>query len=417
MKSGKSFLDRLIDRMDRLDPASIQTYVLRLVREKGFLEAIFNTIQEGVIVIDSALKIRYINTAAQQLLGIQEEAGTQRIDRYLRDVDWAPLLDADPQQWHRISRQEIEVFYPVHRYLSFYLVPVRTDNSAADIPLATLILRDVTEAQKDTEKTIESQRVQAITMLAAGVAHELGNPLNSLNIHLQLLSRTVAQLTDRAVADEIEDLLNVATHEVERLDSIVTNFLRAVRPVPPTLRRITVQKVLAEALAFMRLEIENRKIRVDASLPQDIPRVMADADQLKQAFYNIIRNAVQAMPEGGLLQIVCTVSDEFVDVRFADTGSGISPEDLSCIMEPYFSTTAGGTGLGLLIVERIVRSHGGELVIESSDEGAAFTVRLPLRDRQVRLLESAGLTVDSTARAAAIVSADNTNGALPQQDQ
>ena len=418
MKTGSGFLDRLIERMDRLDPSSIQAYVLRLAREKGFLETVFNTIREGVIVVDRELRIRYINIAAQRLLGIQESATNHRIDRYLPHLDWASLLGADVEHWRRLSRQEIEVFYPEHRYLSFYLVPVHDDSDGAGMPLATLILHDVTQARQDTEKTIESQKVQAITMLAAGVAHELGNPLNSLNIHLQLLSRTLRRIKDEELAGEVRELAEVAAHEVERLDAIVQNFLRAVRPVPPDMRQVTIQKVLTETLAFMRTEIENREIRVDASLPQDLPRVMADRDQLKQAFYNIIKNAVQAMPDGGLLEIVCTVDGDFVSIRFADTGKGISPDDFSRITDPYFTTRPDGTGLGLLIVDRIVRSHGGEMGIETGEHGAAFTIRLPLRERQIRMLEAARPVAaigpgDETSGQA--LSADNAGLASPEE--
>lgn len=390
MKSGKTLLERLIERMDQLDPASIQAYILRLVREKDFLETIFNAIEEGVIVVDSRLRVRYINQASRDLLGIQEEAGSQRIDRYLRDVDWRPLLEADSKDWKRVSRQEIEVFYPVHRFLSFYLVPVRTDADSEELPLAIVILNDVTAAQEDKVKTIESKRIEAITMLAAGVAHELGNPLNSLEIHLQLLERCLAGTEDAAAATEAEELLRVARQEVERLDTIVNNFLRAVRPVPLKPKQLTIQEVLAEALAFMRIEIESRNIQVEASWPDSLPTVIGDRDQLKQAFYNIIKNAIQAMPDGGQLQIVCRVRENLLDIRFSDTGKGISKADMSRIMDPYFSTRVDGTGLGLLIVERIVRTHGGELGIDAEEgKGTAFTISLPLRERQVRLLKAA----------------------------
>ncbi len=390
MKTGSSFLDRLIDRMDRLDPSSLQSYVLRLVRQKGFMETIFNTIQEGVIVIDRNLKIRYINVAAQNLLSIPDEESAQRIDRYLRDVDWSALLEADPEHWHRISRQEIEVYYPHPRFLSFYLVPMRSESEEDEIPMATLILRDVTQAQRDQETTIESQKVQAITMLAAGVAHELGNPLNSLNIHLQLFSRQLNRVSDPELAAELKDYLEVAQNEVNRLDAILHNFLRAVRPKPLEVQKLKVENLLAETLNFMRSEIEDRNILVQASWPENLPYLAVDPDQIKQAFFNIIKNAVQAMPEGGILQIGCRATDTFLEIRFADTGKGISTGDMSRITEPYFTTKADGSGLGLLIVERVVRSHGGELGIESGEkQGAVVTIRLPLRERKIRLLEAA----------------------------
>jgi signal transduction histidine kinase len=289
-----------------------------------------------------------------------------------------------------MTRQELEVYYPEHRYISFYLVPVRSveDDHDSDTTLATLLLQDVTESHRDAAEHVESQKVRAITMLAAGVAHELGNPLNSLDIHLQLLSRCLDAMADEHAVSDARELLEVASQEVSRLDSIVTNFLQAVRPVPPDMKPVNLRKLLGEAIAFMRVEIEDRDIKVEAEMPNSIPQILGDADQLKQAFYNIIKNAVQAMTGGGLLRIVCTVRDAFVDLRFSDTGKGISAEDMSRIMDAYFSTRPGGTGLGLMIVDRIVRSHGGELGIESSPEkGATFTISLPLKQRQVRLLK------------------------------
>ena len=396
MKSATGFLDRLIERMDRLDPASVQTYVLRLVREKGFLETIFNTIREGVVVIDKARRIRFLNTAAQALLGISEEAGNQRIDRYLREVDWGLLLNADPEQWQRVSLQEIEVFYPRHRFLNFYVVPVNNQGSDSAIPLAALLFHDITAAHEDTEKHVESRRVEAITMLAAGVAHELGNPLNSLNIHLQLLGRRLLEVKDEAVRREAQELLEVATHEVERLDGIVSNFLHAVRPQPPKLSPLEVRQVLEETLAFMEPEIGNRDIQVRAVFPDALPSVLGDADQLKQAFYNLIKNAAQAMQGGGQLQITCSIRPDFLDIRFADSGQGMNAAEMTRILAPYYTTKAEGTGLGLLIVERIVRGHGGELAIESDvGRGSVFIISLPLRERQVRLLQSRAEPVGS----------------------
>ncbi len=392
-----TLIERLADRLDELDSSSVQAYILRLVKEKGFLETVFNSIREGVLVIDQTLVIRYANEACRQLLGLHEEFVGRRIDRFLREVDWPGLMQADPEQWLRISLQEIEVFYPIHRYLSFYLVPLPS-SSGNEIRLAALILRDVTAAREVTEKTVESRRIEAITALAAGVAHEIGNPLNSLTIHLQLLRRAIKRSKDADLAAEGEELLDVALQEVRRLDSIVHNFLRAVRPATPSLERVSIERILTESLEFMRREIEDRNVLVQASWPDNLPHVLADPAQLKQAFYNLIKNAIQAMSEGGVLRIVCEEQRDFLAVRFADTGKGISAQDMSRVMDPYFSTRGEGTGLGLLIVERIVRSHGGELAIDSRPgEGVVVTVRLPLRQRRLRLLAAPSSADDDSA--------------------
>jgi len=403
-RDDTGFLDRLIERLDRLDPANVQAYVLRLVREKGFFQTIFNTIHEGVVVIDRSLKIHYANRAAQSFLGLPENIGNNRIDRYLRDVQWRRLMQADPEHWHRISLQEVEVFYPEHRFLNYYLVPYGGDGGDGDseqIGMATIILHDITAAHQDTKETIESQKVQAITTLAAGVAHEIGNPLNSLNIHLQLLARALSGEPDAEAIAEAREMVAIASGEVSRLDAIVNQFLRAVRPTPPELERVQVTQILSESLEFMQQEISDRDILVEALWSENLPQVLGDPSQLKQAFYNIIKNAIQAMNGGGVLRIGCIARERFLEISFADTGKGITADQMSQLFEPYFTTRADGTGLGLLIVDRIVRSHGGELGLESEPgTGTLFTIRLPLRERRVHLLAAATTSaiIDKSAK-------------------
>lgn len=388
---SKSFYDRLLERMDRLDPSSLQTYLLRLINEKGFFEGIFNTIREGIIVIDNKLKIRFVNSACETLLGIGLDDVDQYIGRFIKHLDWEALLSASPEAWGSTSRREMEVFYPEHRYLTFYIMPVaeRPDMAKSGLPLATLIFHDVTEACLANEKQVETQKVKAITQLAAGVAHELGNPLNSLGIQLQLLQRALDKIpAATADTDRAAQHLAIASQEVRRLDSIVKNFLNAVRPVPPQLRPLDLRQLLATSVGFMRQEIEDKNIQVDISFPDSIPSLLGDRDQLTQAFFNIVKNAIQAMPDGGQLHIACSVNDLYVNLKFADSGRGIRELELSRILEPYFSTKSSGTGLGLIIVDRIVRAHGGELAIESQPgRGAAFTISLPRQARVTRQLK------------------------------
>ena len=155
------------------------------------------------------------------------------------------------------------------------------------------------------------------------------------------------------------------------------------------MRQIDVHAVLAGVLEFMRREIEDRGVLVELSCPEQLPQLLGDAEQLRQAFYNIVKNAVQAMPDGGALRIAAAETGQFLELRFADSGKGITPQAFTHLMEPYFSTKEEGHGLGLLIVDRIVRAHGGELGIESvPGAGTVFTVRLPLRERRLRLLQA-----------------------------
>jgi len=382
MPKGKHF-ERIIDRLSPHDRDNVQAYVLRQIREKGFFQTVFNNIQEGVIVVDKELKIRYANKSAISMLGIPDNIEEQRINRFLKEVNWKGILDKDANEWYKVSRQEIEVLYPVRRNLMFYIVPHEDDKETAII-----ILHDVTESRLNTRKELESEKTQMVSLLAAGVAHEIGNPLNSLTIHLQLLERNLKK-SRKKDKDSLE-LLSVASKEVKRLDTIIAQFLQALRPTAPVMSSLDLKMLIIETLNFMQYEIENKKIKVECSWADECPLVNGDAGQLKQAFYNIIRNAIQAMPEGGTMNISCSFDENKVELDFADTGKGIASDEISRVFKPYYTTRKDGSGLGLMIVERIIREHGAELSVESEHgKGTVFKIVFPLVARKIRLLPPA----------------------------
>ncbi|MDQ6861394.1 MAG: ATP-binding protein [Verrucomicrobiota bacterium] len=388
MKSG--FLDKLIERLGRVGPEDVQNYLLRLAQEKGLIETVFNAIQEGIIVTDANGRITYLNDAACELFGLDASTSIgKRLDERMRGLDWNSLSSSDGA----VSR-DMEIFYPSNRFINFYIVPLvmehRAESGSVDEighPVGhAMILRDITETRRSTEKTIESERFNALTLLAAGVAHEIGNPLNSLHIHLQLMERKVRKLDGR-IGTELQDSIDIARSEISRLDSIVTQFLKAIRPSKPQLYPEHVNSIVEEAVRFFAPEIEDRDIVVEQELRSDLPPLELDRDQMKQAFYNVIKNSFEAMKRRGILRIRTDMDDTHVLVSFTDTGGGMSAESLSRVFEPYFTTKTSGSGLGLLIVRRIVREHGGELAIESSEgKGLTLTIRLPYRDQRIRML-------------------------------
>jgi two-component system, sporulation sensor kinase E len=391
MRSG--FIDKLIERIRRVQPEEVQNYLVRLAQEKGFLERIFDALQEGIIVTDMQGKIQFLNSAAQQFFAVDDQNVLGRpFTEVVRGLDWLSLRSTEGT----VSR-DIEIFYPHHRFLNFYVTPLHLDDQQPGSKVAlpgmvghVIILRDITEDRKTAERTIESEKLSALTLLAAGVAHEIGNPLNSLNIHLQLIDRKLRRVPEE-VRGSIQELLDVAKGEIRRLDSIIQQFLRAIRPTSPQFVSADINEILKETVSFIRAEIQDRDILVEMELAPDLPRAEVDRDQLKQAFYNVIKNAVQAMRAGGILRIRSWWDDAYVSVTFADTGGGISPENMSKLFRPYYTTKAGGSGLGLLIVRRIVREHGGEIEIESNEgKGVQVTVHLPHGDKRVRLLEAGG---------------------------
>lgn len=421
-----NFLEKVLGRIGRLDKEGLQTVVQRLARERTFLETLFNTIEDGVLVVDETGRVLYFNQAAGRLLGLQPASTEgQPISRILPELDWEKLSGSDRRGGSRLTRHEFELQYPRPRFVSLYAAPL--DGEAIGSSGVALILHDATEARQRTNEAIESERIQALTLLAASVAHEIGNPLNALHIHLQLMERELGRLrpsvdvsrpaplasSGRSAAerkrnglrtgptpvaapaaamdperlDRIERYLEVCKGEISRLDYIITQFLQAIRPSVPQLRNVSVNDVAQEAVELLRPEIENRGVTIREKLARSLPPSPIDPAQIKQVLVNLIKNALHAMTRGGVLTIETGTSADGVVLSVGDTGAGIPPDQLNRIFEPFYTTKKKGSGLGLMIVQRIVREHRGRLNVESHvGQGSVFRIWLPLHEKPTRLL-------------------------------
>jgi signal transduction histidine kinase len=390
-------LDRVLGRLDTLDAVNLANLVQRLARERRLFEGIFDTLREGILVIGPAGEIEYANAAADTLLGVggaDDEGQTLwRLMPGLKGSLAASLFEepagrargkSDPP----VIVREFDLTYPESRTVRLQLIPFRTEGRTSPRRFA-VILTDVTREKATTERRIEDERTSSILLLAAGVAHELGNPLNSLNIHLQLIDRKLKKSKGAADAAAVEESVQVCREEVRRLDGIISNFLEAIRPRRPDLAETNLADVLDEVLRFQKREFADRQVSVGAEIPATLPTVMADRNQLKQVFFNLTKNALEATGPGGWLRIKSRSDDESVYLLFGDSGCGIKQEDFSRLFQPYHTTKTGGHGLGLMIVQRIMREHGGHVGIESkADVGTVVTLQFPRKDRRVRMLPS-----------------------------
>ena len=344
------FYDKVADRIGKLDAEGLRRQYKALTDEIGFFESIFNSLDEGIVVLDDNGRVKYANTAGHELiplLGMDEPS-----------EDDAPSTDG-------VSVKEIEITYPEHRIIEVKRIG------------RVIKLRDVTAKRAQDADAVESGRADAVGEMAASMAHEIGNPLNALSLNLQLLRRKYPEEGD----------LSIAQRELERLNGIIREFLGAFRPAKAHLAPGFAADPLKDALAALKNVFEDRRIRVSLDLPRTMPAVALDRAQMEQVFFNLMKNALEAMKDGGELTIEIKHDDMSVSVVFHDSGVGMSDEALAHLFEPYRTTKKKGTGLGLMISRRIVAAHGGEIAVASEEgRGTTFTVRLPRLEKRVREL-------------------------------
>jgi signal transduction histidine kinase len=341
----KTFFQSVLKHIDKLDAAKLREQYRLVTDEVSFFDTILSAMKEGVVVYDLAGEIVYRNPAADALPEIEVALGTA-------------------------SRSEMTLTYPEERTLEIQTIPFERGTLA--------MIRDVSSERARTAEELEKGAAKSVCDLAAGVAHEIGNPLNAISLNLQLLERDPS---DREAID-------ICKSQIRRLDGIIRSFLGALRPVKPCLVPGSLAEPLKNCLAAFKGQFEDRRIKVTLDVPAAMPPVALDKDKMEQVFFNLVKNALEAMKDGGSLDIDLSVDDRDVTVTFRDSGLGMSGEQLAHLFEPYRTTKEHGTGLWLMISARIVRDHGGTIAARSKEgEGTVFTVSLPRLEKRVRALK------------------------------
>jgi len=241
--------------------------------------------------------------------------------------------------------------------------------------------RDITYFKRFREEFRKNESLAQMTTMAAGVAHEIKNPLASISIYLQLMEKMMEK-NGSMTAQEARKYLDVVSEEVDRINRIAVDFLFAVKPMKVNLSICSVNDIVEKTLEVVKAELEEKGITLKTHLAVSLPKVMADCSLIQQSLLNLIKNAMQAMPEDQKeknITVSTYIEGDMVRISVSDNGCGMTEEQMSKIFEPYYTTKSSGTGLGLTVLFKIMKQHGGDVTVRSvPGEGSEFTLQLPV---------------------------------------
>jgi signal transduction histidine kinase len=381
----RQFIKRALRKLNKLTPEQIQDLLVSAAAEIDRLETVLDSISQGILVLDPDHSLVLANKYARRYLPPSvSDQGKEPLWAQVRGEKVAAFLEKTLSSGDKVEGWEFEEeIGGISRRFSLSVWPMVHEHHVSG---SLIHVEEITEKVKREALMRRMESLASLTTLAAGVAHEIKNPLGSLSIHIQLIQKTLAGGGSK-YNKAIDKYLSVVNEEIARLNQIVVDFLFAVRPMNMDLRYGDINTLIAEVAEFVSYELKEANIECVLDLREDLPFINFDERFMKQALLNLIKNAIAAMDGGGRLSIKTAVQDESVLITVADNGAGIPEETLPKIFEPYFTTRETGSGLGLTLVFKIIREHQGEITVKSRPgEGSAFTVTLPVPQKERRLI-------------------------------
>jgi len=380
LESSKiGFYSEVKQKIQELEAANLG---LRI--KTGELQAVFNAISDGVVIYDHHGLVQHRNHITPELFPDETTVGQGCRALFHPDIDCAPkscpveraLCGGSSQMSFSFTMGMGEI-----RYFDVTATPIEDPNEKTR---ALVFIRDVTEKKLNELQLMQAEKMSSIGMLAAGVAHEINNPLTSVAGYSEALLRRLRD--DRSLADDsrlkdFKKYLEVIIRESYRCKGIIDSLLSFSRKSEGAVGLVDLNSILTEVLELVRHKARNEKIEIREALQPDLPLVRGDSSGLRQVFLNLTVNALQAIEGPGFIDITTSDREEgMVTATISDTGCGIQPSTLEQIWDPFFTTkeVGKGVGLGLAVSYNIIKRHGGEVSAESMPgKGSKFTVRLP----------------------------------------
>jgi PAS domain S-box-containing protein len=359
-------------------------------RVKTLMRNVLESIPTGVLTLDSDGALTSLNSAAERLLGVRASmvVGRPLEDALQHTTELAAWVRAALSGRGLFQESDLSVSGAESRRLTLRVSAAELRNESNRFDGLVVLLRDVTEVSRLELQLRRADKLAALGTLAAGVAHEVKNPLHALGLNLHLLVQELGAPQPSKV--ELEDYLGILRAEIERIHQIVENFLRFSKPSIPEVKPLDLNALVERVLSLVGFEAAGHRVGIQTEFDPELDTIAGDEGQLAQVVLNLVINAMQAMPTGGNLTLTTRRDNGWGELTVRDTGEGIPHDVVPQIFDPYFTTRQGGSGLGLAIAHRIVEGHNGTIDVESkAGLGTTMVVRLPLAGRPMQAARSA----------------------------
>ncbi|GKX63341.1 PAS domain-containing sensor histidine kinase [Pragia fontium] len=346
----------------------------QLQDSKAFSTEIINNLPIGLITTNEQRQIRVVNQAAENMLGSRaSQLFGQPIQQAL-PAEWNQLVESSHRQ-HPVVEREIDYPLANGQTIPLSISVAKIVNDDGHFLGNVFIFKDMREVRQLQEEVRRKEKLAAIGNLAAGVAHEIRNPLSSIKGFAKYFEGRSAQ------GSEEQELAKVMAKEVDRLNRVITELLGLVRPTDLRIQQVDVNALIEHSLHLIRQDAESKNIVIDFHADNDLPLAEIDPDRFTQALLNLYLNAIQAIGSNGTLTVSAkSAGDNDLHISVKDSGKGIKPDDLANIFNPYFTTKASGTGLGLTVVQKVIEEHQGKITVHSHPQsGTDFNMTIPLR--------------------------------------
>lgn len=403
----RGYVKRVSQKAEKLSKEQILKLLDDIVDENENLYSILESVSTGLIIVDNDFILQQNNTTAESLLPLlyhfdDSRAQTLKIFELIDDEEIAAFLRNAYEKGITNSTEDFTTMTSggTVRFLQIILSPLIYKNEQNG---RIIIIRDITDRKNQDVLMHRMENMANLTNLAAGMAHEIKNPLGAISIHIQLIQKALqkARENDDKLPPKkfVEDHIDVVNEEVDHLNKLIMDFLLAVRPVNATLELKNPAKLIGSIIDFFGAEFEENGIKVIFEPDDKNSRIMLDEKLLREIITNLSQNslaAIKARKENGpdfegIFKIDCVARDNKYLIAVSDNGCGMSEETVARIFEPYFTTKATGTGLGMTMVYKIVKEFSGEIQVESEEgKGTAFKMVFPIPQKDKKLITQAG---------------------------